>query len=182
MKKTVIVSGLISGFIVSAIMAISIAVYSDNANFEGSMLLGYASMILAFSLIFVAIKNFRDKYNSGVITFGKAFKIGLYVALISSTMYVIVWVIEYYLFIPDFMEKYTDHVLDAARKSGASQAELDKQISEMANYKEMYKNPVFVILLTYTEILPVGLLVSLIAAAILRRKAKPDNQMQTITE
>ncbi len=178
MRKNVIVCGLIAGFIVSAIMAISMAYYSKNAEHEGGMLLGYASMILAFSLVFVGIKNARDRHGNGYITFGKAFTTGLYITLIASTAYVVTWVIEYYMFIPDFMEKYSAHILKQVQESGASQNEINEQIKEMAGYKEMYKNPLFVILLTYMEILPVGILVVLISSFILKRKNKEEVKVE----
>ncbi|QIL40768.1 DUF4199 domain-containing protein [Pedobacter sp. HDW13] len=170
MKKNVIVFGLIAGVIVSVLMVISMARCNSDANFEHSMLLGYASMVLAFSFIFVGIKNYRDKYNNGSITFGKAFKIGLYISLIASTIYVITWLIDYYVFIPDFMDKYVAHMLKEAKDSGASVAELAKQAKELAYNQQLYKNPIMVVLFTYLEILPVGIIVSLIAALILKRK------------
>ena len=68
------------------------------------------------------------------------------------------------------MDKYTAHVLKEASREGASQAVLDEKSAEMRSYKEMYQSPIMVILLTYTEILPVGLVVSLISALILKRK------------
>jgi len=170
MKKNILICGLISGIIVATFMvSVSMACYK-NDDFESSMVLGYASMILAFSLVFVGIKNYRDKFNNGIVSFGKAFKIGLYITLIASTIYVVVWLVEYYLFIPDFMDKYTAHVLKEASREGASQAVLDEKSAEMRSYKEMYQSPIMVILLTYTEILPVGLVVSLISALILKRK------------
>lgn len=170
MKKIVLICGSISGLIVTAMMVISVGMCYDDPNFQGNMLLGYASMLLAFSLVFIGIKNFRDKQNNGVITFGKGFKIGLYISLIASTMYVLTWLVEYYAFIPDFMEKYSAHMLNEAKTSGASQVEIDATIAEMAKYSELYKNPLFVILLTYMEVLPIGILVTLISAAILRKK------------
>ncbi len=172
MKKNVLVFGLISGFIISAMMVISIAICYARQNFEGNMVLGYAAMLLAFSLIFIGVRNFRNKYNNGVISFGKAFKIGLYIALIASTMYVLVWLVDYYLFIPDFMDKYTAHVLRQAQSEGASAQEMQQKTAEMAKYKEMYKSPLGVILFTYLEILPIGLIVALISALILKRKSK----------
>lgn len=83
-------------------------------------------------MIFVAIKNYRDKYNNGTISFGKAFKIGLYVSLIASTMYVVVWMIDYYLFIPDFMDRYAEHMLQESKAKGASEVELQKAANEVA--------------------------------------------------
>ena len=138
--------------------------------FVGYMLLGYASMLIGFSMIFVGIRSYRNKYNQGVISFGKAFRIGLFIALVASSIYVIVWLIDYYLFIPDFMDRYTTHILNQAKSSGATEAEMVTKTKEMAMYTDMYKNPLFVILLTYAEILPVGLIVSLISALILKRK------------
>jgi len=170
MKKNVLVFGSISGLIIAATGGISGALCYNNPNFQGNMWVGYGSMLLAFSLIFVAIKNYRDKYNEGVISFGKAFMIGLYIVLITSTVYVIVWLIELYNFYPDFMTKYVAHVLREAKAHGATDAELKQQEASMAGYVNMYKNPFGVIVLTYMEILPVGLVIALIAALILKRK------------
>lgn len=171
--KNNIIYGVISGLIVSILMLISTNYYSHcegSIDFNTSMLIGYASMLLAFSLVFVGIKNYRDKYNNGVISFGKAFKVGMTIVLIASTIYVIAWLIDYNYFIPDFMDKYAANVIEELKASGASQIEIDKQKLEMANFSEMYKNPFINALMTYVEIVPVGLVVTLISSLILKRK------------
>ena len=140
-------------------------------NLDNSMLIGYASMLVAFSLVFIGIRNYRDKFNGGVITFGKAFKIGLMIVLIASTIYVAAWMIDFFFFIPDFLEKYSAQALGELKSSGASQVEIDKQAKEMADFGVMYKNPFFNALMTYAEILPVGLVVTLISSLILKRKS-----------
>jgi Protein of unknown function (DUF4199) len=173
MKKIVIVNGLIAGAIAAAMIIMSMSIFHDKGNLEGGMLFGYASMLLAFSLIFVAIIRYRNKYNDGVISFGKAFQIGLYITLIASTIYVVAWLIDYYVFIPDFAEKYAAIMIDKLKASGASAVEIAKQTKEMDEFKVMYKNPVMVVLFTYIEILPVGLILTLIASLILKRKVKP---------
>ena len=175
MKKTIIICGLIAGLIVTAMMLFSVSGCYKNASYEGNMVLGYASMLIAFSLIFVGVKSYRDKYNGGVITFGKAFKIGFSIALIASTIYVVVWLIDYYCFMPDFYEKYSAHMVNKMRAAGASAAEIQKQVADAKSFGEKYKNPFFNALVTYGEILPMGLLVSLLAAFILKRRRKNDN-------
>lgn len=172
MKKIVIVCGLMAGLIVATLMIISMSIYHKTGDFENGMLFGYASMLLAFSLIFVGIKNYRDKRNLGTISFGKGFKIGLLITLIASTIYVIVWLVDYYMFIPDFGEKYAAQVIEKLKSTGASEMEIAKQTKEMASFSEMYKNPFFNALMTYTEILPVGIIVTLISSLILKRKIK----------
>jgi hypothetical protein len=179
MKKNVFVFGTISGLLVATWMVISMA-WCYNRGIEGSMLVGYASMILAFSLIFVGVKNYRDKYNGGVISFGKAFQIGLYIALVASTFYVVAWLVEYYIFMPDFMDRYTAHSISKAQSSGASHAEIAAKIREINSMKDMYSTPLMVILFTYMEIFPVGLLVSIITALILKRKSA-DDSMATVS-
>ena len=170
MKKTVLVYGIIAGLIVAVLMALSTGYYCAKGDFEGGMIYGYASMIISFSLIFVGIKTFRDKHNAGLISFGKAFKTGFLISLIASTIYVLAWLINYYFFIPDFMDKYAAAMIAKAKASGESAAELAKKTADMAQMKEWYKNPLFVILMTYVEILPVGVIVALISAWILKRK------------
>jgi hypothetical protein len=173
MKKNILIYGLISGIVVSVLMLASVNYLSHcegNVDYDTSMLIGYASMLLAFSLVFVGIRNYRDKYNEGIISFGKAFKTGLLIVLIASTIYVIAWLIDYFFFIPDFLEKYSAHMLAELKASGASQLEIDKQTAEMASFATMYKNPFFNAMMTYLEILPVGLIVTLISSLILKRK------------
>jgi amino acid transporter len=174
MKNTIIVYGLIAGIIVSTLMLYSVNSLSHgegNFDYDRSLLIGYASMLIAFSLVFVGIRNYRDKHNEGVISFGKAFKIGIMIVLIASTMYVIAWLIDSAYFIPDFAEKYSSQMLDKLKASGASQIEIEKQTKEMASFVSMSKNPFFNAMMAYIEILPVGLVVTLISSLILKRKS-----------
>lgn len=170
MKQIVVRYGLLGGLIVAVVLAAGTIYCYNTGKFEGNMLVGFASMALSFSFVFVAIKQVRDRQGGGVISFGKAFKIGLYITLITSTIYVVTWLICYYFFIPDFMEQFTTYSLNKAKASGMSGVELAKETAKMKEYTEMYKSPLMIILFTYIEILPVGLLVSLIAAAILKKK------------
>ena len=85
MKKLVIIYGLICGLVVITPMLVLTNTATKSGSFEGAMLLGYATMVLAFSLVFVGIRNYRNKYNDGIIGFGKAFKVGILIVLIAST-------------------------------------------------------------------------------------------------
>lgn len=171
MKKTVLVFGLISGGLISAWLVGSVAYCYSTNKFHGSMVLGFSAMILALSLAFIAVKNYRDNQNGGVISFGKAFGMALSITAIASTVYVIVWAIDYHLFIPDFMDKYSAGMLQDIHASGGKKADVDAQLAQVATWKEAYKNPFLFVLYTYMEILPVALFVPLIAALILKRKA-----------
>lgn len=143
-----------------------------NPDFKSNDILGYAAMIVVFSLVFFGIRSYRNKQLGGIISFGKAFKTGALIVLVCSTMYVVVWLFYYYLFVPDFLDKYIPHVLKETAQKDASN--LAAKTKEMENFREMYKNPLFVILITYSEVLPVGLIVALVSSLILKKKSKPE--------
>ena len=171
MKKTIFTYGAISGLIIATFMVISTAIICGNPDSDygtESMIIGFAGIALAFSLIFFGTKNYRDKLNNGVITFGQAFKVGILIALISSTIYVLVWLVDYYCFFPDFIEQYSAKMLKAAKTT----EEVQKINEELSFTKEAYKTPIGIILLTYAEIFPWGLLFTLISAFVFKRKAK----------
>src|SRR4051812_10166346 len=120
MKKIVWIYGVLAGIISVSWGVLSESVVGDSWSLSTRMILGYATMIVAFSLIFVAIKSYRDNENHGRITFGRAVGIGLLITLIASTVYVVVWMIDFKYFVPDFGEKYQAQAIAEMKQSGLS--------------------------------------------------------------
>jgi len=186
MKRTVLIYGLIAGAVVSAFMSTTMLLTANDTlhcSSAMSMVIGYLGMLIAFTFIFVAIKTYRDKQSNGIISFGKAFSIGLLISLIASTMYVAAWAIVYTKVLPDFMDKYSAAMIQQA-KTSLSGAALQAKIDEINKAKEVYATPWGFTLYTYAEILPVGILVSLIAALVLKRRkqkiAVPELQLTEV--
>ncbi|MFP9115208.1 DUF4199 domain-containing protein [Flavobacterium sp. RHBU_3] len=169
MKKSIILNGLIGG-IISISGFFILEGTGGNSHGTLSMVVGYASMLLAFSLIYVAIKNYRDKENGGFISFSQALKAGLLIALITSTVYVVAWLIYSAYFSPDFIEQYSKAVLNSMAKEGKSAAEIQAKAAEMKEFAAMYNNPFLKIAITYTEVLPLGIIISIITVLILKKK------------
>lgn len=174
MKRTILIYGLISGLIVSAFMATSMVITaSSDKGCEpgiGSMVIGYASMLLAFAFVVVGIKHYRDKVNGGYISFGKGFWIGLMISFIASTLYVITWAVEYHAFFPNFMDRYAAMQTTQLQQSGLTGAAYDEALKSINDMAYSYKhNGLVFATYTYLEIFPVGILVSLIAALVMKR-------------
>jgi hypothetical protein len=170
MKRNVIIFGLVLGTILCINIFYTVNLFYNHPDFKSHDVVGYAAMVVVFSLTFFGIRNYRNKQLNGVISLGEAFKTGALIALVGSTMYVVVWMFYYYLFVPDFLDKYIPHVLKEAARNGATATELAETTKEMENFREMYKNPFFVILITYVEVLPVGLVVAFVSSLILKKK------------
>lgn len=170
MQRIVLTFGLISGAVLSAMMAISMAFHDRLGSGNASLILGYTTMVLAFLMVFFGIRSYRDNVGGGVVNFGKAFQVGVLIMLISSTCYVATWQVIYHKFMPDFMDKYAAGELQKAKSKGATEAQLTVKAKEMADFNEMYKNPLLNIAFTYLEPLPVGLVMTLVSAGLLKRK------------
>ena len=177
MRKIVLVFGLISGIIVSVLMYMMLPAQGEKMNFDRGMITGYITMIIALSTIFFGVKNYRDKVNAGHVNFGKAFLIGLYISLIASAFYVVTWELYFRTAGSSFMADYTQYTLGKMKSNGSSDAEVLKEAKEMKTMWEAYQNPGVRYFMTAFEILPVGIVVSLICAAILKRPKRKGNQV-----
>lgn len=171
MKRPIIIYGVIAGAIVSGMMLITMPMYNagslDHSNGE---LTGYSTMVIALSVIFFAIKSYRDKQPGGSITFWKGVQIGLLVTAIAAVMYAATWEYLYADFGEEFMQKFTEEYVNNLRADGLSDADIQKEREDMAGMMEMYKNPLVRFPMTIIEILPVGVIITLICAALLRKK------------
>lgn len=172
MNRNVWIFGGILGAILCANMVYMVNLCYTNPNFKSNNIVGYTAMVIIFSMIFFGVRNYRNKELGGVISFGKAFKAGAFTALVGSTMYVVVWLFYYYLFVPDYLEKYIPHVLKEVAENAP--ADLPAKTKEMNNFRELYKSPVFVVLMTYFEVLPIGLAVALVSALVLKKKTPAE--------
>lgn len=169
MKKIVLRYGLLAGAILAAVVA-SMAPLCGSGDFEYGEIVGYSSMVLAFLLVFFGVRSYRDSVGRGAIGFGKALQVGLLIVLIASAMYVITWEITYFNFFPDFLDKYNAHVVAKMQADGESAAAIQEKTAQMASLAKHYQNPLFNSAITFLEVFPVGLVMALISAAVLRKK------------
>lgn len=146
-------------------------------SFENGELLGYATMIIALSMIYFGVRSFRDNYNGGVLSFGKGFQIGVLIAGIAAIIYASGWEVYVNISSGDFMEQYTESYLQQMENEGATSLELEEMKAEMNRMAEMYKNPAIRFGMTLMEILPVGLIITLLSAFLLKRKERVNQVM-----
>jgi len=170
MKRTVLVFGLISGAISSGLMFFTMLfVNRGTVNFDNGEVVGYAGILLSFLLVFFGIRSYRDNHG-GTISFGRAFAVGILITLISCVFYVATWEFIYSRYYPDFIDKYNAHMIAKMKAKGASDAVIAEKTKEMKKFKELYANPLVNAAMTFIEPFPVGLIVTLVSAGILRRR------------
>ena len=171
MKKTVLTFGLISGVMISVLMDSSLLL-ADKIGEGHSMALGYTIMVASFLLIYFGIRTYRDQNLAGQISFGRAFACGILIALITTVCYVATWEVLYFNFMPHFMDGYFAAQIHRVQVSGLDPAAIAARVAAIQRSQQLYQNPFVNMAYTFIEPLPVGLIITLISAAILRRKAR----------
>ncbi len=146
MKKTVLTFGLIGGAIMAAMMFATMR-FVDKIGINKGEIIGYTTMIVA-----------------------RAFAVGILITVVACICYVVAWEIIYFNFMPEFADKYASYMIEKARASGASQQVIDAKLQQMKSFKAMYDNPFINAGITFFEPFPIGLIATLISAAILRKK------------
>jgi glucan phosphoethanolaminetransferase (alkaline phosphatase superfamily) len=170
MTRSTTIYSLISGLVMAAMLSLSGYLMLHDKHFDSyGMAIGFAGMLLAFVFIFIAIKNRRDELD-GVISFQQAFVAGLIVAVVASIFYTITWAIINKAFYPEFMDDFVNAELARMKERGKSDAEVLKAAKGLESTKAAYASWPGLIGYTLMEVLPLGIVVALIAAAILKRK------------
>lgn len=167
------------GLIAGAIMIVSFFIVGymagndpENMDFSSGELVGYTSMILALSTVFFGVKSYRDNKRNGIISFKDAFLNGLIIVLVASIIYVVGWMIYYPQFMPDFQDQYLNSQIEQIQANPElSESEKTEKIDGMKSFMESYNNPIVMSAVTFMEIFPIGLVVALICAFILKRKS-----------
>ena len=169
MLRNILIFGVIAGLIVGIINFTMFVAMGDQPHLEYGMLIGYAVMLVALSAVFAGIKRHRDIELGGVIRFWPAFGMGVAMSLIAGIFYVTAWEASQAVSGADFMTIYSNYLVDQARANGESAAAITKLSAELEEFKVLYANPWWRLPMVFAEIFPVGVLVSLISAALLRK-------------
>jgi hypothetical protein len=181
MKKIVVIFGLISGAI-SSLMMIVIVTFGHRIGFDRGAIISNTSIVLSFLMVFFGIRTYRDNIGNGQITFSKAFAVGLSITLISCIVYVVTWEVIYYNLLPGYWDAYGAHLVQKLTASGASSAAIQEKLQQVRRYKELYKNPFFNAAFTFIHPFPIGLVITLFSALVLRRSQQPQLDQSAVPE
>ncbi|MEP7311586.1 MAG: DUF4199 domain-containing protein [Pseudomonadota bacterium] len=168
MIRLIALYGTLAGLIVAVPMVWLMKTLTPDTAPDNGALYGYLTMILALTAVFLGVKHYRDRVLGGAIKFGPALLVGLGISAVASIFYVIGWEISLAWSGYDFAGSYTKTLVDAARAKGVSAVELQKVIADAESFTTMYRNPLFRIPITFIEMFPIGVIISLISAALLR--------------
>lgn len=167
MIRIITLYGLVAGLIVATPMVWQMLTITGEDALPG-VVQGYVTMLVALVAVFLGVKHYRDKALGGTIRFWPALLVGLGISAVASALYVIGWELSIALTGFDFAGVYSKAMVEAARARGASPAEMQKAVADAADFVKMYKNPLYRLPLTFIEMFPVGVLMSLISAGLLR--------------
>jgi hypothetical protein len=143
------------------------------------MMLGYTIMVASFLLVHFGIRSYRDNALAGQISFRRAFACGLLITLITCVCYVAMWEVLYFNFMPHFMDGYFAAEIHKVQSSGLDPATTAARVAAIERSQRLYQNPLVNMAYTFMEPLPVGLLITLLSAAILRRNTAARGVMAT---
>ena len=168
MFSTIVKYGLIAGLVVCVPLFSIILIIGCNPASPWSMAVGYLTMLIALSTVFLAIKQIRDRLLGGVIGFWRALGIGIGVSAVAGVFYVLAWDLTCAIGHLDFADNFANAMIANEKAKGVTGPALTAYVAEMEQFKQQYANPLWRWPMSFLEIFPVGLLVSLIAAALLR--------------
>lgn len=163
--------GLVAGLIAGVPLLLMTMILGENAPSGAvGMAIGFLIMLIAFSAVFVAVKRRRDHDLGGVIGFWPAFALGLGISVVAALIYVLAWEAAQLLSGSDYAAQYARTMVEDARARGDGPEAVARVTAEAEQFRRMYAQPLYRLPITFVEIFPVGVLVSLVTAGLLRNR------------
>jgi hypothetical protein len=167
MARTIFIYGLTAGVLTLMLIGLGTAVIGFDHGVEG-MVWGFGSMLLGLSLMFIGVRRYSMNY--GPLSFTQAFTVAFGIFIVAGLVYTFGW--EAYLAATNytFADQFASQAVASKVAEGATPAELARVEADMASFKAQYANPLIRLPMTFMEIAPVGLLMSLLAAVTMRAR------------
>lgn len=173
MKNNIIKFGLIAGTIVVAIPYISgLIIGYGPETYKVGEIIGYTTMVVSLLLIFFAVNEYKKKHPDERLGFFKVFFIGAGISLIAGIMFGIYNLVYVTYIDPGFMTQYYDYYVNNIRNSGADAAQIEMQISQLEQQKEMFMNPLFNFFVMFATVFVIGSVIAVVAGLFQSEKAK----------
>jgi uncharacterized membrane protein SpoIIM required for sporulation len=169
MVKKSLINGLIAGVVMVALFALSFVLISQK-NLAAREIVGYSSMVFALTAIFFGIKSYRDKVLGGKITFGKAFLLGIGISAVAALIFGIYVYVLYAVISPDLMDKLIDAYREKIKASGQTEQVIQQELAKFEEESKMWHNIYLMSFIMFMTVFLIGLLITLVSAAILKRR------------
>jgi hypothetical protein len=163
--------GLIAGLILTGMVVTMMLMIGETSNFERGESVRYLFIVSAFSMIYLGIRQYRDKKLGGTISFNIAFRTGLLITIIASTCYAIAWLVYFNFIDESFTERYTTFMIDKIKTGDKTPEEIENEIKLFTVNMADYKKPGVMGLYTFLEIFPIGLVISILCGMLMKRKS-----------
>ena len=174
MKKIVTRYGIYGVAVMLIISVSAFFIFKDNHNWEVQEIIGYVTIVLSLVFVYFGIRQWRDKYNAGQLTFGKGLGIGTLISLFPSVAFGLLTWIEGWID-PEWQDKYYAHYIENIKKT-TSPEKLQAALQEVADQREMFSSPVAQFGLMFLTVFIIGFIITIISALILRRNNQLSQQ------
>ena len=166
MLRIILLYGIPGAVIVGAPMLYGMLTGQQDA--ANGAIIGYTTMLVALTGVFLGVKHYRDKVLGGVVKFLPALGVGLGISTVASLGWVIAWELSLAITKFDFGAVYSQMMLDQAKADGASAEKLAQVAKDGEAFAAMYANPLIRMGITFLEMFPIGVVISLVSAGLLR--------------
>lgn len=130
---------------------------------SGSNPIQYLGFIIFIVFVVLAIKAYAE--INGHMTYGQGLGTGVLTSLVTG----VILAIYIYLFMTVIAPEFMDGAMDAVRDQWEAQGMSDEQIEQAEGFAGMFMNPGMMAIMSIFSYGLIGLIVSLIASAVLKR-------------